>query len=226
MREERSEMAEIIIRQLLIGPYEVFTYVVACQRTKEGVIIDPAGEEERIMDLIQGEGIRIKYILNTHGHHDHIRGNQKLSKALGAPVCLHEEEARFFSEENLLRFSKLEEFERPVSASMLLKDGDRIPVGDLDIEVIHTPGHTPGAVCYLVEGNLFTGDTLFVGSAGRTDLAGGSLDRLIESLEKRIITLPDDTIIWPGHHYGDTPYSTIKREKEENVYITDFILED
>jgi len=217
-------MAKLFIKQLLIGPYEVFTYVVACPQTKEGVVIDPAGEEEKILDFIQSEGIKVKYILNTHGHLDHIMGNQKLSMSLGIPVCLHEEEARFFSEENLGRFSKLEEFEAPVLASMLLTDGEIIPVGDMEIQVLHTPGHTPGAVCYLVEGNLFTGDTLFVGSAGRTDLAGGSLERLIESLEKKIITLPDETIVWPGHHYGDTLTSTIGREMLENPYITDFIL--
>jgi hydroxyacylglutathione hydrolase len=98
-------------------------------------------------------------------------------------------------------------------------------VGTLEVRVIHTPGHTPGSVCYLVDGNLFTGDTLFVGSAGRTDLVGGSLDMLVGSIAKKILPLPKDTVIWPGHDYGDTPTSTIAREMEENVYITDFILE-
>jgi glyoxylase-like metal-dependent hydrolase (beta-lactamase superfamily II) len=97
-------------------------------------------------------------------------------------------------------------------------------VGTLNIRVIHTPGHTPGSVCFFVNGNLFTGDTLFVGAVGRTDLTGGSLDTLLESLEKRLITLPGETVIWPGHDYGDAPTSTIAREMEENPYITDFLL--
>jgi glyoxylase-like metal-dependent hydrolase (beta-lactamase superfamily II) len=106
-----------------------------------------------------------------------------------------------------------------------LKDGDVLEVGKLKIEVLHTPGHTPGSVCYLVEGNLFSGDTLFVGAAGRTDLIGGSLDTLLESLEKRLIVLPGETVVWPGHNYGESPTSTIAREMQENVYITDFILD-
>jgi glyoxylase-like metal-dependent hydrolase (beta-lactamase superfamily II) len=100
-----------------------------------------------------------------------------------------------------------------------------LEVGNLNLEVIHTPGHTPGSACYLIDGNLFTGDTLFVGAAGRTDLIGGSLQTLIESLEKRLIVLPKETIVWPGHNYGKRPKSTIGQEIEENPYITDFILD-
>ena len=109
-------------------------------------------------------------------------------------------------------------------ADIKLKDGDILEVGSLNIEVIHTPGHTPGSVCYLVGENLFTGDTLFVGAAGRTDLIGGSLDTLIKSIENKLIVLPKQTIVWPGHDYGESPSSTIGREMEENLYITDFIL--
>lgn len=94
----------------------------------------------------------------------------------------------------------------------------------IDDPLIHTPGHTPGSVCFLANGNLFTGDKLFVSAVGRTDLTGGSLDTLLESLEKRLIILPGETVIWPGHDYGDTPTSTIAREMEENPYITDFLL--
>jgi len=105
-----------------------------------------------------------------------------------------------------------------------LEHGDVLRVGDLKMEVIHTPGHTMGSACFLVSGNHFTGDTLFVGAVGRTDLTGASLDTLLESLEKRLLVLPKDTIIWPGHDYGDTPSPTISREMKENPYITDFIL--
>jgi glyoxylase-like metal-dependent hydrolase (beta-lactamase superfamily II) len=112
----------------------------------------------------------------------------------------------------------------PDPADIRLKDEDIVEVGTLKVKVIHTPGHTPGSVCYLVDGNLFCGDTLFVGAVGRTDLIGGSLETLLESLEKRLIVLPKETTVWPGHDYGDTPTSTMGREMEENPYITDFIL--
>jgi glyoxylase-like metal-dependent hydrolase (beta-lactamase superfamily II) len=108
---------------------------------------------------------------------------------------------------------------------MELKDGDLLEVGTLVIKVIHTPGHSPGSVCFYVQGNLFTGDTLFVGAAGRTDFTGGSLDTLIESIREKILVLPKETVIRPGHDYGDTSTSTIGREMEDNPYITDFILD-
>ena len=215
----------IIIKQIPLGPFHVFTYLVACSRIREAVLIDSAGEEEKLLDLIETENVRIKYILNTHGHADHVLGNRKMKAALNVPVCMHEAEDAFFADEKVRETAKEElGLPPPDPADVRLKDGDILEVGTLRIEVIHTPGHTPGGVCYLVEGNLFTGDTLFVGAAGRTDLIGGSLDTLIESLEKKLIVLPKETVVWPGHDYGDSPTSTIGREMEENPYITDFIL--
>lgn len=218
-------MAEkLIVKQIPLGPYQVFTYLVACPATREAVVIDPAGEEEKLFDLIVREGFRIKYILNTHGHADHVLGNRKLKAAFDVPVCMHEAEDAFFADATVRKTSEEElGLPPPDPADIRLKDGDILDVGTLRIAVIHTPGHTPGCVCYLVEGNLFTGDTLFVGAAGRTDLIGGSLDTLIESLEKKLIVLPKETVVWPGHDYGDSLTSTIGREMEENPYITDFI---
>jgi len=204
----------VIIRQIPIGPLQVLTYLVACPCTKEAVIIDPAGEEKKIAGLVEEEGVNVKYILNTHGHSDHVLANQGLKNILSVPTCLHESDDQFFSQP-------------PPSgpADIRLKDADVLEVGTLKIEVIHTPGHTPGSVCFLVNGNLFTGDTLFVGAVGRTDLTGASLDTLLGSLEKKLLVLPPETIVWPGHDYGETPTSTIGREMEENPYITDFILD-
>jgi glyoxylase-like metal-dependent hydrolase (beta-lactamase superfamily II) len=223
---ERNGMTQPIIRQLLVGPFAVFTYIVACPQTKEGVIIDPAGESERILSVLMEEGIRLRYILNTHGHADHVTANEALRLAVSAPTCMHEADNRFFSAEAMRELS-VKELGLPTAGAVEreLKDGDLLGVGSLVIRTIHTPGHSPGSVCFYLEGNLFTGDTLFVGAAGRTDLTGGSLDTLIESIEKRILTLPKDTVIWPGHDYGDTPTSTIGREMEDNPYITDFILD-
>jgi len=201
------------------------TYLVACPKTFETVIIDPAGEEDKILALIQTHGFKVKYILNTHGHSDHVLGNPKLKEVFNVPVCMHEADERFFSDPAVREKSSKElGLPPPDPADIRLKDDDIVEVGTLNIKVIHTPGHTPGSVCYLVDGNLFCGDTLFVGAVGRTDLIGGSLETLLESLEKRLITLPKDTIVWPGHNYGDTPPSTIGRETERNPYITDFIL--
>ena len=217
---------DVIIKQIPVGSFQVMTYLVTCPETLESVVIDPAGEEDKLLAVIQSEDARMKYILNTHAHADHTLGNSKLKQFFSIPVCMHETDDRFFSDDSV-RETSLKELGLPApdSADIRLKDGDVLVVGDLRIEVIHTPGHTPGSVCYLVNGHLFTGDTLFVGAAGRTDLIGGSLDALIESLEKRLIVLPKETIIWPGHDYGTSPTSTIGREMVENPYITDFILD-
>ena len=222
-------MEEIIIKQIPLGPYQVFTYLVACPQTKEAVIIDPAGEEDRIAALIKEQGVKVKFILNTHGHADHVLANEELKTMLSekesVSICMHEADDRFFSDSAIRKQSEEElGLPPPGPADIKLKDGQVVEVGMLKIEVIHTPGHTPGSVCYLINGNLFTGDTLFVGAVGRTDLTGGSLDTLLESLEKRLIVLPGETVVWPGHDYGDTPTSTIAREMEENPYITDFLL--
>ncbi len=215
----------ITIKQIPIGPFQVFTYLVVCPQTLEAVVIDPAGEEEKIMDAIKKENARVKYILNTHGHADHVLGNSDLKKVLDVPVCMHGADDIFFQQADVKKQSEKELGLAPADpVDIQLKDNDVIGIGDQKFEVVHTPGHTPGSVCYRIGKNLFTGDTLFVGSAGRTDLIGGSLDKLIESLEKKLIILPKDTVVWPGHHYGETLTTTIGREMEDNPYITDFIL--
>ncbi len=219
-------MTKPIIKQFPVGDFEVFTYIVACPETQEAVIIDPAGEAARLAGVVQDQGFAVQYILNTHGHADHVVANQELKDVLGVPVCMHEADDDFFSR-NDGRSTPENELGRLPSESVdiRLKDGDVLEVGTLRVEVLHTPGHTPGSVCFLVAGNLFTGDTLFVGAAGRTDLEGSSLDSLLNSIEKKLLELPDETKLWPGHDYGDAPTSTIGREKKENIYITDFILD-
>lgn len=225
IKNMRSKSDKCIIERIPVGNYQVNTYLVVCSETKEGVLIDPAGEEDHLVMSIQNAGVRLKYILNTHAHADHVVANPKLKQVFSVPVCMHEADDDFFSDETI-RSKTVKELGLmpPEPADILFKDGDVFKVGHLSIKVIHTPGHTPGSSCFLVDGNLFTGDTLFVGDVGRTDLAGGSLNTLLESLEKKIIQLPPETKIWPGHDYGDTPTSTIGREIEENPYITDFLL--
>jgi hydroxyacylglutathione hydrolase len=219
-------LIKIIIKQIPVEPFQVMTYLVACPQSSDAVIIDPAGDEDKLLALIETRSLNVKYILNTHGHADHVLGNPKLKNLLKIPVCMHEADDRFFNDPSVREKSSHGlGLPPPDTVDIKLKDGDNLEVGTLNIEVIHTPGHTPGSVCYLVGKNLFTGDTLFVGAAGRTDLIGGSLNTLIKSIEKKLIVLPKQTIVWPGHNYGETPSSTIGREMEENPYITDFILE-
>lgn len=220
-------MSKAVIKSITIGEYLVNTYLVICSDTKQAVIIDPAGEEDRLARWVAEEGAVVKYILNTHGHPDHTLANRALSSMLGAPTAMHGDDVDFFaSAEGRQVAGEQLGLAPPDPADIRLAHGDRLAVGGLEIEVIHTPGHSPGSVCFLVDGNLFTGDTLFVGAVGRTDLGGASLDALLLSLEERLLVLPDEVVVWPGHDYGDTPTSTLGREKKENPYITDFILAD
>lgn len=219
-------MKDLIIRQVPIGSFEVFTYIVACPESRLAAIIDPAGDPEKIVSLVSEENLRAAFILNTHGHADHILANNRLKEMLGAPICMHSADENFFSDTDTREKTAKElGIICETTVDLLLEDGQILDMGNQRIQVIHTPGHTPGSVCFLINGNLFTGDTLFVGAAGRTDLMGGSLDTLIASIRDKLLPLPGDTVIWPGHDYGETPTSTIAREMEENIYITDFILD-
>jgi glyoxylase-like metal-dependent hydrolase (beta-lactamase superfamily II) len=215
------------IIQTVTGTYQVNTYIVFCPETKEGVIIDPGGDADKILAIIHENDIRVKYILNTHGHADHIFANQQLKRHLGAQIAVHEEDDNFFSRPEIQETSQKElGLSAPGRADIRLSDGQRLSVGEIEVEVLHTPGHTPGSVCFLVGANLFSGDTLFVGDVGRTDLTGGSFDSLLRSIKEKIIVLPGATTVWPGHNYGETPTSTLAWEMTENPYITDFILAD
>ena len=216
---------EPTISRIVTGAFKVNTYIVSCPETKDGVIIDPGGDAKKIIALIKKNRIQIKYILNTHGHADHIIANQKLKKSLRLQICMHEDDNSFFTNPDILKIEEKElGLSTPGKADIVLKDSEVLKIGNLNIKILHTPGHTPGSVCYLVNGNLFTGDTLFVGDVGRSDLAGGSFETLLQSIKEKIIILPKDTKIWPGHDYGETPFSTLSWEMKENPYITDFIL--
>ncbi len=219
------EISKTIIERIPCGDYQVNTYLVACAATRQGVIIDPAGEEDRLAAIVRKAGVEIKYILNTHGHADHVVANKGLGRLFSAPVGMHEADDDFFADKQVRMKTTAElGLDPPDPADIRFTDGEKIQVGDLSIEVLHTPGHTPGSCCYLVEGNLFTGDTLFVGAVGRTDLTGGSLGKLLSSIKNKIMPLPPETVVWPGHDYGDSPTSTVGREIEENPCITDFLL--
>ena len=211
---------------LTVGALAVRCYLVICPETREVAIIDPGGDEGRIIQRIRELDLVPKYILATHGHADHVAGAWWLRKKLGIPVAMHEADDYFFRQPDAAAIFAAWGFEVNEPADILLKEGDLISVGqEVKLKVLHTPGHSPGSVCfYDQEKYLFTGDTLFVGAVGRADLPGGDFQQMLKSIEEKILPLPDETIICPGHDYGDQPFSTLAREKETNPYITEFIL--
>jgi glyoxylase-like metal-dependent hydrolase (beta-lactamase superfamily II) len=205
------------IKTLIVGPIETNCYLVYCTLTKEGVVIDPGDEGEKIINAINDLGIRIKYIINTHGHYDHIKANKKVKDATGAKILIHVYDAPMLidPEKNLSYFMK--EKAEGIMADQELNDGDIISFGNIDLKVLHTPGHTPGCISLLCskEKICFTGDTLFYGSVGRTDLPGGNYKTLVNSLKEKMINLSNEIRIYPGHG----PYSTIGEEKRINPYL-------
>jgi glyoxylase-like metal-dependent hydrolase (beta-lactamase superfamily II) len=207
------------IEQIKVGFMDVFCYLVACPNTKEALFIDPAGDEEKLADRANKKGLALKYIVNTHGHGDHTCGNKRMKALTGARIVMHELDDQTFNSPEGQEMSKAWGFEPSPPADVTVRDGDLIEVGDVSLKVIHTPGHSPGGICLLSNGNLFTGDTLFVGGIGRTDLPGSSERQFFKSIKEKLFKLPDDTIVWPGHDYGDRPKSTIGREKKSNPWL-------
>lgn len=192
------------IRQLKTGGWNNFTYVIGCDVTHEALVIDPAKLTGQILAAAEEIKSNIRFIINTHGHHDHTSGNRLLKKATGASILMHTADAHDCTE-----------VDRQIRGNEILQ------LGKLSIQIIHTPGHTPGGICLFIEGNLFTGDTLFVGDSGRTDLPGGDR-RLLGASIRNLMLLDDQTIVWPGHDYGPTPHSTLAWEKLHNVNAKEY----
>jgi glyoxylase-like metal-dependent hydrolase (beta-lactamase superfamily II) len=193
----------MIIHTVRVGPIETNCYLVEDETTKEALIVDPGDEAEKILEVIKKNGLKPRYIVNTHGHFDHITGNLKLKEKTGAPVLSHELDAFLIA------------LTLPLPPDNFLKDGDRLKVGRLTFTVIHTPGHTPGGICLYCEKEktLFSGDTLFYGTTGRTDLPYASEKDMGISF-KKLLTLPDETKVYPGHGQP----TTIGQEKLINDF--------
>ncbi len=205
----------MIFKKFVVGPLEVNCYVVADSETKEGMVVDPGDNVEEIYKFIEKEGIKVKYIVNTHCHFDHSGGNKKLKELTGAQLLIHEKEKpildRMDTSASLWGFY----VDSSPEPDGYLKDGDVIKVGGIEIEVLHTPGHSPGGICLKIGNKVITGDTLFAGGIGRTDFPGGDYDTLIKSIKEKLFTMPEDTEIYPGHG----PSSTIKNEKYFNPFF-------
>ena len=189
----------MLLDQYRVGPYLNFTYLVADEEGGDGVVIDPSFGIDPVLEAIDAKSVHVRYILNTHSHRDHVAGNQDVRDRTGAKVVAHRV--------------------APLHQDVSVDDGDAFAAGRLHFEVVHTPGHTKDSVLYLFHGNVATGDTLFVGECGRTDLPGGDPSEMYDSLHRRILALDDVLVVLPGHDYGPTPTSTIGREKRENYTL-------
>lgn len=205
----------IEIKQFIAGQLENNMYLVYDEDTKKAVLIDATAPVSELLDTVNKLGLDVEYILLTHGHFDHIMGLNDLKKELGSKAVICEDDIVLSN--NINEFTRL--FNWPDSVppvyEKFVKDGDIITVGNMQIKVIHTPGHTEGGVCYLLNDNLFSGDTLFMGSVGRTDLFGGSFEKLSDSIKNKLFKLVDNITVYPGHG----PKTTIGYEKKHNEIL-------
>ena len=207
----------MIIEELVVGPLQTNCFVVGDEATREGIVIDPGGDAELILEAVKRLQLQIRLVVNTHGHFDHIMANREVMEATGAPLAIHPDDAGMLT--NPLRsFSFfLGEFHPSPPASVSLVEGGAVEVGSWRLKVLHTPGHSPGSVSLWQEqqGVVFSGDVLFNMGVGRTDFPGGSMRVLLQSIRDKLFTLPDDTTVYSGHG----PKTTIGSERAHNPFL-------
>jgi hydroxyacylglutathione hydrolase len=207
--------SELQVEPLVVGPLFSNCYIAWDDSVKQGVIIDPGDDADIILKKVKKLGIEIKYILATHGHFDHVGAVAPLRKELNVEFLAHKDDFFFIEDgENAARRWGIE-IEQPPKPDRFIEDGEKIKIGELELEVLHTPGHSPGGVSFLYDRMVFGGDTLFQGSIGRTDFRKGSFEDLSKSIKTRLYTLPDDTIVYTGHG----PVTTIGNEKKYNAFV-------
>lgn len=208
----------MILQQIIVGAMGVCCYLLGCEETHMAAVIDPGGNPEKILAAAKAEGLTITTIINTHAHPDHDCANGPIKEATGAEIVLHEAEATFFARADIKSYFSVLNLPASPPADRTVKDGDTIMVGKIKLTVIHTPGHTPGGISLYAPPNLFTGDTLFVDGVGRTDFPGGDTATLLRSIRTKLLTLPPETKVWPGHGYGGS-VSTIGHEAKANPFL-------
>lgn len=205
----------MIIKQFTLGQLENNVYLVMDENTKKAVLIDATAMSPEIVQTVKELGAKVQYILLTHGHFDHVMGVNALKKALNTEAVIHKDDLAISDNVNeFTRLFGLPDGEVP-KYELYINDGDVITVGDMKIKVIHTPGHTEGGVCYLIDDTMFSGDTLFKESVGRTDLFGGSFEKLSDSIKNKLFKLKNDIKVYPGHG----PMTTIGHEKKYNELV-------
>ncbi|MFC1896885.1 MBL fold metallo-hydrolase [Thermodesulfobacteriota bacterium] len=210
----------MFFRQIEVGYHAVYAYLLGDPKGGEAAVVDPADDVDELITLAERNGLTIKYIINTHGHVDHVMGNAEMKEKTGAEILIHEDEADYLERIGKV-WLRMFHARRSPPADTTVQEGDVIRIGDAQWKVLHTPGHTPGGVCLYnaFHGLCLTGDTLFVGSVGRTDGPRASWAQLLASIETKLLVLPDDTIIFPGHNYGMSPTSTIGNERITNPFV-------
>jgi hydroxyacylglutathione hydrolase len=204
----------MLLRKLVVGPLASNCFIVGAEPGEVGMIIDPADEAQVILGAVKELGLDIKYIVLTHGHLDHIGALKEVRDKIGAEVAVHGADVNLLKDHSLGNLFGLF-YPKPPPPDRLLEDGDSLDVGNLHFQVLHTPGHTPGGICLLGHGVVFSGDTLFNYGIGRTDLPGGSYSQLMNSIHTKLMVLPDDTVVYPGHG----PDSTIGTERRGNPFL-------
>ncbi len=208
----------MIIKDLVVGPLMANCFIFGCNKTKEAVVIDPGGDADKILLSLADSELKVKYIINTHGHFDHVCGNGKMKDATGADILIHPLDAAMLGmlSSNAAVFGISVENSPPCDQT--IEEGETISFGNISLKVIHTPGHTPGGISLYTDGIVFVGDTLFAGSIGRTDFPGGDYDTLISSIKTKLFDMEDDMRVLSGHG----PETSIGSEKRFNPFVGQF----
>lgn len=209
------KLPDIIFETLTVGSLAVNCYIIGSKKDNKAIVIDAGGDHEEILNTLKKHNLTLQFIINTHAHFDHVGGVRPLQDLTGAKFLLHQEDIVLLKYLN----NQTEAFGLPSipipKVDIPLVDNEEVLIGDEVIRVIHTPGHSPGSVCFLINHAVFAGDTLFAGSIGRTDLYGGSYDKIINSIKTRLFTLDDHVIVYPGHG----TFTTIGEEKQYNPFF-------
>lgn len=205
----------MIIKKLEVGPIMANCFIVGCEDTKEAAVIDPGDDVDKILMALAKSELKVKYLINTHGHFDHVGGNRQMKESTGATLAIHPGDEPMLEELSRSAAMFGLSAENSPAPDLLLNDGDSVTFGNITFDVIHTPGHSKGGICLHTKGHVFVGDTLFSGSIGRTDLPGGDYETLISSIKNKLLTLADDTVVYTGHG----PETSIGNERRMNPFL-------